>query len=201
MKALMVDVDGVVVRTPLGGWAANLEADLGISTAALQAQFFKPHWPDVVLGKADLHERLAPVLAEHAPHLTSHQLTAYWFEKDARLDEMLLTGLAALRLRGIQLHLATVQEHYRAAHLWTTLSLKDRFDAMHYSADLGAKKPDPAFYAAVERKTGYAPGELFLIDDTPANIEAARAAGWGAALWDGTVDLFSLLDRRGAVGS
>ena len=66
MKALMVDVDGVVVRTPLGGWAANLEADLGISTAALQAQFFKPHWPDVVLGKADLHERLAPVQPDGA---------------------------------------------------------------------------------------------------------------------------------------
>ena len=201
MKALMVDVDGVVIRTPVGGWAADMEADLGISAADLQALFFKPHWPDVVLGKADLHERLAPMLAEHAPHLTSHQLAAYWFEKDGHLDDVLLTDLAALRLQGVQLHLATVQEHHRAAYLWTTLGLMDRFDAIHYSAALGAKKPDPAFYAAVESKTGYAPEELFLIDDTAANIEAARAAGWGAALWDGTVDLRSLLDRIGAVRS
>ena len=191
----MVDVDGVVVRTPRGGWAANLEADLGISTADIQAHFFKPHWPDVVLGKADLHERLAPVLAEHAPHLTSHKLAAYWFEKDSHLDEALLTDLAALRLQGVQLHLATVQEHHRASYLWNTLGLKDRFDAIHYSAALGAKKPDPAFYAAVESKTGYAPEELFLIDDTLANIEAALAAGWGAALWDATAALNEVIAR------
>ncbi len=189
----MVDVDGVVIRTPPGGWAANLEADLGISAAVLQAQFFQPHWPDVVLGKADLHERLAPVLATHAPHLTSHQLAAYWFEKDAALDQNLLADLAGLRAEGVKLHLATVQEHHRAAYLWTSLGLSERFDAMHYSADVGARKPDPAFFSAVVAKTEFAPSDLFLIDDTPANVAAARATGWGAVLWDGTQSLKELL--------
>ena len=41
MKALMVDVDGVVVVHPEpGGWATHLERDLGLSKAALQAAFF-----------------------------------------------------------------------------------------------------------------------------------------------------------------
>ncbi len=189
----MVDVDGVIVIPGRGGWAANLEADLGLSPTALQTHFFAPHWTDIVLGQAGLHERLAPVLARIAPHLTSQQLAAYWFERDAQLDARLLEDLAVVRATGIELHLATVQEHLRADHLWTALGLRQRFDAMHYAADLGARKSDPAFYAAVEARTGFAPAELLLIDDTPANIEAARAAGWGARLWTGEARLADLL--------
>ena len=189
----MVDVDGVVVVPRPGGWAVDLEADLGLAPSVLQARFFKPHWNDIVLGRAGLHERLAPVLAEIAPHLTSDRLTAYWFAKDAELDMRLLDDLAAIRVAGTQVHLATVQEPLRAKHLWTTLGLRDRFDAMHFAADLGAKKSDPAFYAAVQARTGFAAADLLLIDDTAANLDVARACGWGGLLWDGTARLPDLL--------
>lgn len=189
----MVDVDGVLIVPRPGGWASEMERDLGLSRADLDAYFFQPHWSDVVLGRARLHERLGPVLARLAPHLTSHQLAAYWFEKDARLDEVLLADLAGLRASGLQVHLATVQEHERAAWLWTELGFRERFDAMHYAADLGCRKSDPAFYAAVEARTGFAPAELLLLDDTLANVEAARAAGWRAAHWTGQIRLARLL--------
>lgn len=189
----MVDVDGVVMMPRPGGWAADLEADLGLRAADLQTHFFAAHWNDIILGRAGLHERLAPVLAQVAPHLTSERLAAYWFEKDARLDLQLLDDLSAVRASGIQVHLATVQEHLRATYLWTTLGLSARFDGMHYAADLGARKSDGAFYAAVEARTGFAPAELMLIDDTPVNIEAARAAGWGGKLWTGETRLSDLL--------
>lgn len=189
----MADVDGVVIRPRRGGWAADLEADLGLSPAVLQARFFAPHWDDVVLGRAPLHERLGRVLATYAAHLTSQDLAAYWFAKDAALDQALLDDLAALRATGVRLHLATVQEHERARYLWDTLRFRDRFDAMHYAADLGWKKSDRQFYSAVEARTGFSGQELLLLDDTPANVSAARAAGWGAALWDGTASLRAVL--------
>ncbi len=193
----MVDVDGVVILPRAGGWAVGLETDLGISSATLQTHFFKPHWNDVVLGRATLHERLGPVLAKHAPHLTSHQLAAYWFAKDAELDRALLADLATLRATGVQLHLATIQEHERAGYLWTTLGLRDRFDAMHYAADIGWKKTDPEFYAAVEARTGFAGRDLLLLDDTAANVETARGAGWMGAVWDGTRALSAVLATAG----
>ena len=189
----MVDIDGVIVVPPPGGWAATMEADLGLTASELQAKFFAPHWEDIVLGRAGLHARLGPVLAEIAPHLTSEQLTAYWFEKDATLDDCLLDDLAAIRAEGTEVHLATVQEPLRADHLWSTLGLSERFDAMHYAADLGAKKSDPAFYAAVEARTGFRPSELLLIDDTAANLEVARACGWGGLQWTGKARLTDLL--------
>jgi putative hydrolase of the HAD superfamily len=193
LAALMVDVDGVLITPRLGGWAADIQADLGLSRADLADHFFAVHWEDVCLGKAGLHERLAPVLARIAPHLTSQQLAAYWFAKDSVLDYQLLDDLALVRARGMQVHLATVQEHERAAYLWNRLGFRGQFDAMHYAADIGAKKTDPDFYAAVEARTGFAGDQLLLIDDTPANIEAARAAGWRALLWTGASRLPDLL--------
>jgi putative hydrolase of the HAD superfamily len=193
LRALMVDVDGVLIVPRLGGWAADLQADLGVSKADLADQFFAVHWEDVVLGKAGLHDRLGPVLARIAPQVTSHQLAAYWFAKDSVLDHQLLDDLALIRARGVQLHLSTVQEHERAAYLWDRLRFREQFDAMHYAADLGAKKSDPAFYAAVEARTGFAPADLVLLDDTPSNVVAARAAGWGAVHWTGERRLSELL--------
>lgn len=189
----MVDVDGVVIVPRPGGWTADLEADLGLAPAVLQDHFFRPHWDDVVLGRAGLRERLAPVLARHAPHLSSERLAAYWFEKDAQLDDVLLADLADLRASGVQIHLATVQEHERARYLWETLGFRDRFDAMHYAAEIGWKKSDPEFYAAVQARTGLAPDGLLLLDDTIANVETARACGWQAAHWTGQARLTDVL--------
>lgn len=194
----MVDVDGVIVHPAHpGGWAERLEADLGLSKAELDRAFFAPHWQDISLGRADLHDRLGPVLARIAPKLGSESLADYWFAKDARLDTVLLEDLAQVRAAGVELHLATVQEHHRARYLWETLKLGERFDAMHYAADLGCAKPDAAFFRAIEARTGFIPGELLLIDDRMNNIEGARNCGWGAELWDGARRLREVMAQSG----
>ncbi|MBA4001666.1 HAD-IA family hydrolase [Brevundimonas sp.] len=182
--ALMVDVDGVVVRHPHPlGWSAHIEQELGIPRAALQAAFFQRHWDDIIHGRAALRDRLEEALREIAPHVRCDQLIDHWFEGDAHLDEALLAQLAAVRAAGVSLHLATVQEHERAAHLWNTLGLRDHFDDMHYAAQLGASKPSPGFYLAVETRTSLAPEAIAFIDDSQRNVEAALARGWTAALW------------------
>jgi putative hydrolase of the HAD superfamily len=198
LKALMVDVDGVIVSHPNPkGWSANLESDLGLRPQDLQSAFFQPHFHDIVCGRATLHERLAPVLAEIAPHLTCEALCDYWFEQDSHLDHDLLDQLAEVRAGGIEVHLATVQEHERAGYLWTRMALKERFDAMHYAAALGHAKPAPEFYTAIESVTGFTPGELFFIDDNTANVEAAKLRGWAAAVWTGKDRVADLITECG----
>jgi putative hydrolase of the HAD superfamily len=191
---LMVDVDGVVVRHPdPSGWSAHLERDLGIPRAALQTVFFQRHWDDVIHGRAALRERLTPALQEIAPHVGCDQLIRYWFEGDAHLDDDLLRQLAKVRASGVPLHLATVQEHERAAYLWDDLGLRDHFDDLHYAAQLGASKPSPDFYAAVERRTGLPASAIAFIDDSEKNVEAARMRGWTAALWTPGASLSGLI--------
>jgi putative hydrolase of the HAD superfamily len=198
LKALMVDVDGVVVRHPHPqGWSANLEADLGLKLEDLENAFFKPSFGDLVHGRARLHDLLAPALAKIAPHLTSQALVDYWFEQDSHLEHGLLEQLAVVRARGVQVHLATVQEHERADYLWTRMALKDRFDAIHYAADLGHAKPALEFYREIEARTGFAPADIFFIDDKAANVEAAQACGWSAAVWTGQDRLADLMAKAG----
>ena len=147
IKVLMIDVDGVIVVHPEPhGWQANLQRDLGLARDILDAEFFKPHFNDVVCGRAALRERLAPVLRKIAPDLTCDRLIEYWFTHDAHINRDLLKQLDRTRRRGLKLHLATVQEHERADYLWRTLDLREHFDAMHYAADLGWTKPAPEFF-------------------------------------------------------
>ncbi len=193
-KALMVDVDGVVIVHPEPqGWSQHLERDLGLSPALLQSAFFTPHWPDIIIGRAALRDRLAPVLAAIAPDLSADELIRYWFANDAHLDQDLLAQLAPIRSGGVTLHLATVQEHERARYIWEELALKQHFDAMHYAAELGWAKPAAAFFHAAATRSGCAPDEIFFIDDKQANVDAARREGWSAAVWDGARSLESLM--------
>lgn len=192
-KALMVDVDGVLIRHPdPQGWSIDLERDLGISPQALHETFFTPHWADIVHGRADLRARLAPVLSDLAPDVSAESLIRYWFEHDAHLDRDLLAQLAAFRRKDLELHLATVQEHERARYLWQVLGLSHHFDAMHYAAELGHAKPADGFFAEIETRTGFSPDELFFIDDKAENVDAARARGWNGAVWTGQDRLVDL---------
>ena len=191
---LMVDVDGVVVRHPdPAGWSARIEEDLGVPRQALQDRFFKPCWDDVVHGRAPLRDRLEPVLAEIAPHVSYGRLIRYWFKGDAHLDEALLLQLAEVRASGTPLHLATVQEHERASYLWDRLRFRDLFDDMHYAAQLGVSKPSQDFYSAVEQRVNLPASAIAFIDDSEKNVEAARARGWRAALWTPGATLSTLI--------
>jgi putative hydrolase of the HAD superfamily len=194
IKALMVDVDGVLLVHPHpAGWSVNLERDLGLSAQALQDNFFSPHFGEIIHGRARLRERLEPALDRIAAHLSVATFVAYWFEQDFHPDEHLLAELAQVRAGGIAVHLATVQEHERANYLWRTRGWSDRFDAIHYAADLGWAKPAPEFFKAIEARTDLTPSDIAFIDDRPANVEAARACGWRAEVWTGRQSLRELI--------
>jgi putative hydrolase of the HAD superfamily len=194
IRVVMLDVDGVLIVHPEPrGWSVNLEHDLGLSPVRLQEAFFTPHWHDIIQGKADLRDRLTPVLAEIAPHLPCDTFIDYWFRNDSHLNAPLLAEVATLRAQGLPVHLATVQEHERARYLRDVLNFGTLFDGLHYAADLGVPKPHPDFYRAIEARTGFAPGDIFFADDKQENVNAARAQGWHAALWTGCDRLADLL--------
>jgi putative hydrolase of the HAD superfamily len=197
VKALMVDVDGVLVRgRPDDGrhWSATLEADLGLPADDLHRRFFAIHWEEIVLGRADLVPRLQRVLDELAPGLGAERLIAYWFRQDSRLDRRLLADLSNLRAGGLQVHLATNQEHRRARYLMETMGLGAHVDGIHYSAALGIRKPAPDFFRLAAERTGLRPAELLLVDDTAENVRAAREAGWRAMRWTGGQPLAEALE-------
>jgi putative hydrolase of the HAD superfamily len=195
-KAIMVDVDGVLIRgRPDDGrhWSTSLEADLGISAEDLHREFFDVHWDEIIIGRAMLTDRLSLALQMIAPRLTADQLINYWFARDRRLDENLLRDLIQLRSSGFQLHLATNQEHLRAKYLLDELGLAEHFDSIQYSAQIGARKPEPEFFRAAASRTGLSPDEILLVDDTAENVEGANVAGWRAVLWTAEKPIYEIL--------
>jgi putative hydrolase of the HAD superfamily len=196
-KIIMVDVDGVVITHPdERGWSANLERDLGISPNMLQQLFFEPHWDDIVRGRASLRDRLTSVLPRLSVTATCDDLIDYWFSNDAHIDDRLIAELQSLRHDGIEVHLATVQEHERANYIWERLDFQSKFDGMHYAAALGCCKPEEAFYRLVEAAVGARGDAIFFIDDRFANVAGARACGWTAALWTGEETLAQLMGQH-----
>jgi putative hydrolase of the HAD superfamily len=194
----MIDVDGVLVRgRPSDGrpWGASIEADLGLTVADLQREFFVPHWSDIVIGRRDLAGALTPVLARIAPQVSYQEFIDYWFENDAALDTELLAALQQVRENGTKIYLATNQEHVRAAYLYETLGLSQYCDEIFYSAALGFRKPDRGFFDKAALLSGTRPEQLVLVDDTLDNVVAARAAGWNAVAWSEDSSLSAVLSQ------
>ena len=70
-----------------------------------------------------------------------------------------------------------------ADHLERQYPVLSAFQAGVFSSRVRLSKPDPAIFALAARRFGQAPGELVLLDDSPANVAAAQAAGWRALLF------------------
>ena len=67
----------------------------------------------------------------------------------------------------------------------TSLHLRNLFDVIVYSQDVGFEKPDPRIYRAAEALARrHSPGvrHFCFVDDLPANVQGARACGWDASL-------------------
>lgn len=199
-SCLMLDVDGVLITgRPRDGapWASTIAEDLGIDPAALQARFFRPFWERIVTGRLDITPALRQGLARMGARVSAEQLLDYWFANDARIDPGVRADCARLRAGGTRVFLATNQEHLRARHIMETLGLGAETDGIVYSAELGTRKPDPAFFAAAAARTGCPAAAHVLVDDSPGNVAAAREAGWAARLWTGDRSLAALVQDAG----
>ena len=75
------------------------------------------------------------------------------------------------------------------------------FDHLVMSHDTGFRKPEAGIFTHVEKLTGCASGSHVLIDDMPANVAGARAAGWDGIVFGPETDLLAELSRLGVVVS
>lgn len=71
------------------------------------------------------------------------------------------------------------------------------FDHCFASHLIGLHKPDPALFDHVARTLGRPPVEILFFDDTPVNVEGARACGFDAHLVRGLDGLRATLERLG----
>ena len=197
IRHVLFDADGVLQDVP-GGWEASTEPYLGERTT----EFLRRVWDDelaTLAGQADLLPLLAAALADFGVTASLEEVhRAIWLRIEP--VEETITLVSALRRNGYGVHLGTNQDRHRAAHMRDVLGYDALFNVSCYSWELGARKPDLAFFAEAARKIGATPTAILFIDDSARNIEAARDAGLAAEQWtlaDGHDTLIGLLAKNG----
>ena len=193
VRHLLLDADGVLQDLP-GGWVAALEPWLGERAEEFLRESVVAEQPCLV-GDGDFAAVLAGQVARWGLTTDARDLyRAVWHRIEVHADTLAL--VRELRTAGTGVHLASTQESGRAAVM---RGLYDgEVDMAYFSCDLGLLKTDPAFFRAVLADLGAGPSEACFVDDTLANVEAARRAGLPALHWrheQGVADL-----RTGVAG-
>ena len=85
--------------------------------------------------------------------------------------------LQEMRREGYPTALATMSHRYQVEHVLSVLGLEDAFDVVATADDIRRGKPDPEIDLLVAKKMGVPAGEFLVIEDSPAGVEAAIAAG------------------------
>jgi 2-haloacid dehalogenase len=152
--------------------------------------------------QADAGRPLAEMVAERQTEFPDHaQLIDAYANRFSETVEHPVAGTHALVRR---LHRARVPlfaltnfgaEFFAAFR--PTQPIFELFDDIVVSGEECVAKPDSRIYAIAEQRFGRAPGELFFTDDNPANVEAARARGWHAHLFEGAAGLEAALTATG----
>ena len=62
----------------------------------------------------------------------------------------------------------------------SALPYEDVLDGSFYSYELGAAKPDPAYFTHIVERLGVPPEQLLFVDDRADNVAAARSVGLAA---------------------
>lgn len=177
---VLFDADGVLQELPRG-WREAVRPYLGEHAEAFLELTWREEWP-CLEGPVDY----LPMLARHLA-LFGVEMPAEVFFRDVwcdiRVDDDSLSLVEALRARGLAVHLATNQEMHRARYMRHELGYDGLFDRSFYSFEVGHAKPGARFFKVVLEELGAEGHEVLFIDDSPENVESARAVGLRAVCW------------------
>lgn len=172
MDGLMLDSERVMVDC----WS---RAALGMG---LHVE--RRHWLRMVgHGDAACRAILRELMDEDiAAELAGHCHALYEAEMEAGLP--LRPGVVELldwlRLRGIACGVATSTHRPRAPRKLQAAGLLDYFAAVTCGNDVTRAKPAPDIYLLAAQRLGVAPADCLVLEDSPAGVRAALAAGMHA---------------------
>ncbi len=176
MDILVLDADGVVNPLRFSDFSA-----FGLSSEMASA-FFAGPFKQCLLG-ADTRQTLAAFALEHGLVVDLEGLFAHWHRDQSLTHAGVISTVCRLREHGVHTILATNQDLYRLAYMREHMGYGNIFDHIFCSSEMGLVKPDSRFFGTIQAKLPN--GQVRYIDDSPANVEAARAYGWEGHCFSG----------------
>ena len=120
-----------------------------------------------------------------------------WLETLDGTVEDAVAILEELRAAGVKTYAITNFSREKFALTRERYPFLDGFDGLVVSAHEQLVKPDPRIYALLCERHGLAPADCIFIDDSLANIEAARAFGMQGHHFREAAALRAVLKKRG----
>lgn len=183
-KIIIFDADGVVVKREMY-FSQRLARDFDISEGEIM-QFFQNEFKDCAVGKADLKDELEKYTKTWGWEDSVDDLLKYWFENERELDEELANEIKSLRAKGYICCLATNNEAYRTKYLAENADLKNLFDYIFSSSEIGHLKSEADFWKYVQEKLGLKNMENVIVWESDGKIvEKVAELGMKGFLFEG----------------
>lgn len=183
VACVILDVGGVLEITPDTGWVRRWEERLALPPGTV-GERMRDVWRAGSLGRIseeEVHRQVAARLALDAPQVDAF-MADLWAEYLGTPNEELIAYVRGLRA-GCRLGILSnsfvgARERESARYHFDEL-----VDQIVYSHEIGVEKPDPRAFEAVCAALRVLPADCLFIDDAAVNVEAARAAGMQAHLF------------------
>ena len=111
--------------------------------------------------------------------------------------ETMIVLHAELRRRGLRTYIFSNTNDLAIEHIRRDFPFFKLFDGYILSYEVGAMKPQPEIYAALEKLSGRRGAEIIYIDDRLENVEAGGARGWRTILHESPEKTRSALSAFG----
>jgi putative hydrolase of the HAD superfamily len=179
----LFDLDGIVITGRKHYFSYRLSQEHNIPVKLVE-EFFLNGFRECSFGKADLKEKIAPFLIKWNWKGTVEDLLEYWFTSEGTINKEVLKIIGDLRSKGIKCYIATRQEKYRMQYLLDTVGLKNYFDGVFCTCDIGYDKWQLEFFEYVFKKLKLKPQEIMFFDDTQKNIDIISKEGVHAYFYE-----------------
>ena len=184
IKAILFDLDGVVIINTGKRFSERLSEKLGISLEVI-SEFFDKDFRECSFGRADLKEKIAPYLVKWGFDGSVDDLLKFWFENEGTPNNEVLEIVTNLRLKGIKCFVATRQEKYRKEYLLNSVGLKEKFDGIFCTCDIGYDKSEKGYWDYVFQELNLKPQEIMFFCDSQKNVDMAKSLGVCAYFYEG----------------
>ncbi|MFI6859510.1 HAD family hydrolase [Streptomyces sp. NPDC050421] len=181
---VILDIGGVLELTPQTGWVQRWSERLQLSPGTVHERM-SDVWQAGSIGsisEREVHEQLAARLGLDGPQVEA-LMADLWAEYLGTPNEELIAYVRGLRGKcrlGI-LSNSFVGARERETALY---GFDELVEEIVYSHELGIEKPDPRAFEAACAALGVRSESCLFIDDFAVNVEAARAVGMQAHLFE-----------------
>lgn len=201
-RCVILDIGGVLEITPETGWLRRWDERLGLAPGTADGRLTDVWAAGAVgaVGEAEVHEQVAARLGLGPVEVDSFMAElwrAYLGTPNTELIDFVAELRPRCRLGILSNSFVGARRHEADLYGFDTL-----VDEIVYSHEIGVCKPDPRAFAIACARLEVRAGDCLFVDDFPPNIEAARAAGLRAHLFEGNAETVARINAHldGAAG-